>query len=622
MIRRNLIFLAFLAVLLGACTEPRFGAALSEHPVEVRYGWQYRWGDSPRNEAGEPLWSFEDAPGVWTSQTFGDWPKGSKGEMNLWQRVRLPGFSGDQNVLFVRGAWQLFEAYVGGRKIYSYGDLGESGRDRFPGQAWHWIPMKPEYSSKMVTFRFYSSDRYFGVYDGVQIGTRQDHLLWILKRDLALIVLSFIYMFIGLTTIFIYTRNRGEYVNLSFGLFSVLMGIYELSRTYVKQLILFDPMFWGHLELTAFFLVPFAFCWFAEHLIGAGPFKIFRRIWQASLIFVAFVYVAFIFFQRPFWSNLLYFQYAFMGSAVVVVGVVCHAAYKGHPEARLFVGGVIAVVLAGIHDVLVSIGAIRGSGFVNHIGMYLLVMSLALIIGRRYFMTVAIRKNLELASAVQNLLLPKQKEGTFGMFQFASYYHPHGRMSGDWLNFWKTPAGEQRLVFGDVIGKGPRAALAVAAIAAFIENAKEADDDLEALIHRVNTGLGKLFGGHITSTLSAASLHADGNVQIYNCGGVGWIRAGAKVEYVPMPSSALGMEPRPQIAKRSFELGPGECVFAFTDGVLEGTRAITKLVRALNDKKRGNELTLDQIFETATAVGVASQIAADDRSILAVKRVA
>jgi hypothetical protein len=37
-------------------------------PIELSQNWQYRWGDSPKDESGIPLWSYE------TGGVF-DWKK-------------------------------------------------------------------------------------------------------------------------------------------------------------------------------------------------------------------------------------------------------------------------------------------------------------------------------------------------------------------------------------------------------------------------------------------------------------------------------------------------------------------------------------------------------------------
>jgi len=214
--------------------------------------------------------------------------------------------------------------------------------------------------------------------------------------------------------------------------------------------------------------------------------------------------------------------------------------------------------------------------------------------------------------------LPSQRQGDFGPFSFSSFYQPHDRMSGDWINFWETRNGERRLIFGDVVGKGPRAALAVAAIAAFIESSKEAGDDMLRCVERIDKGLNKLFGGFVTTTLTAMVMHESGELYLFNCGGMGWLRWGkAGAEHIVMPSSVLGMGGNTRVSQRSVSLEPAEYLISFTDGVVDGSRAILRLTKALKLSK-DTIFNLDDLL-TVTS-NMSSKLVQDDRSIVAVQR--
>jgi hypothetical protein len=613
------IAVLMLSVLASACTnEAEFGATKTENLQPYHTGWQYRFGDSPRDESGKLAWLAEPLEGAsgWTEQPFPDWVPSRPGPQHVWQRNVLPELPPDQT-LMILGAWQLFEVYVDGEQVYRFGRVDDPKRQVFPGRAWHWLDLKPEWSGKVIAFRFYSSDHYVGLYDGAYLGTRGDHILWLFKRDMPVLIMGSLYIFLGVVMIFLFTRNRREIVNYSFGAFAFSIGIYEICRTNVKHFLFHDPMLWGNIELTALFFLPTMFCLFAEHVIGAGPFKLVRRIWQFNTLFLLVVHLRHLVLDATLWSAVYLFQKWFLGAAVVVLFLIGRAAFVGNTEARFFFGGASVVVIAAIHDILASMGVIQALGIINHLGMFVLISCLALIVGRRYFLTAALARNIELASAVQNLLLPSQRQGRFGPFEFSSYYQPHDRMSGDWINFWQAESGERRLIFGDVVGKGPRAALAVAAIAALIESAKEAGDDLSQCIARIDSGLSKLFGGHVTTTLTALIMHDDGRLHLYNCGGMGWLRwRDGQSDHIAMPSSVLGMGGNAKMAQRAFELAEGEYLVSFTDGVADGSRAIMRLTQALRQAKDKIE-TIEDLIDIAAHLGV--KVVQDDRSIVAVR---
>lgn len=186
------------------------------------------------------------------------------------------------------------------------------------------------------------------------------------------------------------------------------------------------------------------------------------------------------------------------------------------------------------------------------------------------------------------------------------------------MNFWSVNEDEQRLMFGDVVGKGPRAALVVAAISAFIENSREAGESMEQCIQRINSGLCKLFSFHITSTLSAASIRSDGTIRLYNCGGVGWMRVSRESGSILQPSSMLGLDLHPKVGIREVHLAEGEALCAFSDGVLEGSRAIKKLRTDLTLLQAG-KYDCDLLIQTILDNGRKNQVQ-DDMSMLVIVR--
>jgi len=54
-----IFFLVFLSGLILAPAQAQ--VSTDSPPIELSEGWQYRWGDSPLNEAGIPIWIYEDS---------------------------------------------------------------------------------------------------------------------------------------------------------------------------------------------------------------------------------------------------------------------------------------------------------------------------------------------------------------------------------------------------------------------------------------------------------------------------------------------------------------------------------------------------------------------------------
>jgi len=73
------------------------------------------------------------------------------------------------------------------------------------------------------------------------------------------------------------------------------------------------------------------------------------------------------------------------------------------------------------------------------------------------------------------------------------------------------------------------------------------------------------------------------------------------------------------IGHQSVEVQTGEVLFAFTDGVMEGTKNISRMIKGSKAETLEN-LTLDEIFNKVQSYN--SVPAEDDCSILAVRKIA
>ena len=113
-----------------------------------------------------------------------------------------------------------------------------------------------------------------------------------------------------------------------------------------------------------------------------------------------------------------------------------------------------------------------------------------------------IQARLELGQAVQELLLPENRDGRFGDKDYRFYFEPAENMAVDWLTNWNFKEKELRLFIGDVTGKGPQAALAVSAIASVIEECKEREFSMDESIQAIHQRLFKLFKGKVGTLMN------------------------------------------------------------------------------------------------------------------------
>ncbi|MFW7378835.1 MAG: PP2C family protein-serine/threonine phosphatase [Oligoflexus sp.] len=221
-------------------------------------------------------------------------------------------------------------------------------------------------------------------------------------------------------------------------------------------------------------------------------------------------------------------------------------------------------------------------------------------IERNYFAEKALRLEQEsqtaklegflaLGKAVQKLLLPEHFQGSFRQYSYGMRYQPHLKMAGDWLYTWQVSNRELRLIIGDVMGKGPSAAIPVASIIGTLKDCETQKLTLEDSLKKINQRLIQMFDFHITSTAAAVSLHYDGRCELYNAGSPGWFLSSAEgIDFFMLRSSPLGLTENIQVAKYSFQLPAKSTLFTFTDGYLEGSRELNRFLRLLQKKKIGD----------------------------------
>ncbi len=228
------------------------------------------------------------------------------------------------------------------------------------------------------------------------------------------------------------------------------------------------------------------------------------------------------------------------------------------------------------------------------------------------------QERLELGRTVQELLLPEKLSGDFYQFSYQMFHEPANQMSGDWMSIWDTQDNERRLIIGDVVGKGPQAALAVSAIASIINECQHANFTMEQCINRINKHLLDIFKGKITTTLSAAAINNTNLVKLYNCGAQGWLYYNdGKVKFLPMRSNHLGSQPEINIKSETIEQSKDMLICCFTDGCLEGSRELKALSRKISSLEDIERKDFNRVHDIIIQTGK-STVLEDDKTVLTV----
>ncbi|TWW09676.1 hypothetical protein E3A20_11950 [Planctomyces bekefii] len=228
-----------------------------------------------------------------------------------------------------------------------------------------------------------------------------------------------------------------------------------------------------------------------------------------------------------------------------------------------------------------------------------------------------IEGELSLAAKLQGILLPKELQGKIGSWAYHIESTPHGILGGDWVKVHKSERGAL-LAIGDVVGKGPSAALTHSGIAAAWESQIRAWDSgqvtSEELLQAVNRTMFDLFGGTMNTTFAIAEIDRNGDIFVA-AGGNYWLHLSHQ-KSKPITSdgrSLLGIKPDFSVKMTKVELAKGDWLVCFTDGIVEGNRAISRFLKVI--QPQFSSLTAVQIPQLLREAGK-DQVHPDDASIL------
>lgn len=170
----------------------------------------------------------------------------------------------------------------------------------------------------------------------------------------------------------------------------------------------------------------------------------------------------------------------------------------------------------------------------------------------------------ESARSIQSLLFPAQPPETPG-FVIESVYLPASEVGGDFFQIMPASDGSLLVVFGDVSGKGLKAAMSVASIIGALRGCP-VRKPAEVLAH-----LNRVLHGQITGfvTCTATLIAADGSASLANAGNLSPYRNGQELHVES--GLPLGIMRNCSYGETAFQLQPNDRLTFVSDGVVEAT---------------------------------------------------
>jgi PAS domain S-box-containing protein len=181
-----------------------------------------------------------------------------------------------------------------------------------------------------------------------------------------------------------------------------------------------------------------------------------------------------------------------------------------------------------------------------------------------------------IARTLQQSLLPPDLPEIPGV-ELAARYLPAGEgneVGGDFYDVFDTGDGAWGLAIGDVCGKGPDAAAVMGLAKYSLRAAAMRERRPSRILDIMNEAvMRQTTDGRFLTVAYARIRPAPGSVRLtVSCGGhplPAILRADGAMETAGRPGTLLGLFPDPELADDTVDLGPGDLMVVYTDGVTD-----------------------------------------------------
>jgi sensor histidine kinase YesM len=381
MIQNIIIFLLFITSIPDLYAGP-FQADDAREINSIKF----KYGNSPLDNKNFPQWANDDYnDSEWDTAENLMNPQGRKDNNTLWFRMKLPDDKIDNPAIFIPMCIKYKEVYLYNRLILAAGDKTDSTEKNYDLFLWHIIPLKNNYAGKTLTIKVFSDDRYIGMVNKISIGSNISLIKKIIKEDTFNIILTMIYLILGIFSLIFFIVNINKKSYLGFSICTLSISVYSLVYTNIKLFFIYKSIFWAYSYLFFLFLIPVGLSIFIEEIINERNKYIIRILFYLfflnTLITPLLVMAGAVDF---FYSRFPFYFVCIIGFTVVTI-LIIKEALKKNRDMQIFLAGFIILFISNVTDTAISffnlIAYIRP---VLHIGMLLFVISMVVILGYRF----------------------------------------------------------------------------------------------------------------------------------------------------------------------------------------------------------------------------------------------
>ena len=363
--------------------------SLEPPPLPLTQGWYYRWGDSPWDEVGLPLWTApEESESAWQPLEISQKIRKPPRVETVWLRVPLPPLKWRYPSLDFRGVPDTIAIYRDRHLIDSFNLGNDSGKILRPHYNWPILPLDSTEQSSTLFFKVdirFNNAIGVGDISRVLVGSESDLIKSVMLGDIDRLLLGCLFLGSAALALLLsikHTQERNPC--LAFALASSVIGIHILTHTQIISLIFNYSSFIPGIRTSALYLIPVGICWFFQQLFGPGQLLQIRRLWQLHILYALASLLLYVIDPNLELKTRNGFYGLSLLTTTLVLTTGIRVAAKGNTEAKLFLAGFGSLAIFCLHDILRGFNLIPGEESIYYWGMFVLIIFLGLILERRF----------------------------------------------------------------------------------------------------------------------------------------------------------------------------------------------------------------------------------------------
>ena len=294
-------------------------------------------------------------------------------------------------------------------------------------------------------------------------------------------------------------------------------------------------------------------------------------------------------------------------------------------EAQLGTATRFAAVSVADGEYLISFDLVPGQGSVEDLRAPLNIVRLAI---SQKLQRSRYEEIIQDARRIQSSILPKRTP-RYGDFDIAGESRPAEEVGGDFYDYIPVTPDMFDLVIADASGHGLPAALQVRDVYVGLRMGLTRDFKVSRTVERLNSIINRSKLASKFVSLFVGELETNGNIIYVNAGHLPpfILHANGRIEYLREGGAVLGPFPDATYLRGFAQLGPGDTLVLYTDGITECHHHLTDeefgLARLQSLVRRHAKLSAAEITQTifhAVSSFAGRSTPVDDQTVLIVRR--